>query len=120
MLRCSPNQLRKRTGSLSRSPSIFPRNAKWLAPVRRWSYLRRNGTTRYAKLVLEDLVKERGALCSSLLQAIRVRPRSDFIDCWNLLDEIAEHDRRIETSSQGHGRDGAEAFQQALTSPAGE
>ncbi len=49
------------------------------------------------KLVLEDLVKERGALCSSLLQAIRVTPRSDFIDCWNLLDEIAEHDRRIET-----------------------
>ncbi len=48
------------------------------------------------ELVLQDLVKERGALCSSLLQAAKVSPRSDFIDCWNLLDEIAEHDRRIE------------------------
>ncbi len=49
------------------------------------------------EFVLEDLVKERGALCSSLLNATKVSPRSDFIDCWNLLDEIAEHDRRIET-----------------------
>ncbi len=49
------------------------------------------------KLVLEDLVKERGALRTSLLRATQVTPRSDYIDCWNLLDEIAEHDRRIET-----------------------
>ncbi len=49
------------------------------------------------ELVLKDLVKERGALCSSLLSATKLTPRADFFDCWNLLDEIAEHDRRIET-----------------------
>ncbi len=48
------------------------------------------------ELVLKNLVEERGLLCSSLLVATKVTPRSDFIDCWNLLDEIAEHDRRIE------------------------
>ncbi len=48
------------------------------------------------ELVLQDLVRERGALCSSLRLATTMSPRSDFVDCWNILDEIAEHDRRIE------------------------
>ncbi len=47
------------------------------------------------ELVLQDLVRERGALCSPPAGDDDV-PRSDFVDCWNILDEIAEHDRRIE------------------------
>ncbi len=47
------------------------------------------------RLVLEDLQKQRQSLFEALESAAERQPRADYIDCWNLIDEIAEHDRRI-------------------------
>ncbi len=47
------------------------------------------------RLVLEDLEKQRHSLCKELERAAETQPRSDYVDCWNLIDEIGEHDRRI-------------------------
>ncbi len=49
------------------------------------------------RLVLDDLEEQRAALCEALETAASVKPRTDFVDCWNLIDEISEHERRIAT-----------------------
>jgi hypothetical protein len=43
--------------------------------------------------VLANLLEQRDALCQQLRSDAK---RSDFTECWNLLDEIADHDRRID------------------------
>ncbi len=47
------------------------------------------------RLVLEDLQKNRRSLFEALESAAERQPRRDYVDCWNLIDEIGEHDRRI-------------------------
>ncbi len=47
--------------------------------------------------ILIDLLQQRASLLEALEVAMRTKERSDYVDCWNLLDEIAEHDRRIAT-----------------------
>ncbi len=47
--------------------------------------------------LLDDLLQQRAALLEALSAAMQVRERTDYVDCWNLLDEIGEHDRRIAT-----------------------
>ncbi len=48
-------------------------------------------------LVLNDLMRERENLCNALRAVEVTNERTDFVDCWNLLDEIDEYDRRIAT-----------------------
>ncbi len=48
-------------------------------------------------LVLNDLIRERENLRKALRAAQVTKERTDFVDCWNLLDEIDEYDRRIAT-----------------------
>ncbi len=47
------------------------------------------------ELVLEDLRRHRLSLCKELERAASRQSGSDYIDCWNRIDEIGEHDRRI-------------------------
>ena len=47
------------------------------------------------QLVLDDLERQRLSLCKELEKAAARQPRTDYVDCWNLIDEIGEHDRRI-------------------------
>ncbi len=47
------------------------------------------------ELVLEDLRRHRLSLCKELERAASRQSGSDYIDRWNRIDEIGEHDRRI-------------------------
>jgi hypothetical protein len=47
--------------------------------------------------LLIDLLQQRAALLEALQAAVQTVERTDYVDCWNLLDEIGEHDRRIAT-----------------------
>ncbi len=47
--------------------------------------------------LLTYLLQERAFLLEGLQAAMQTAERADYVDCWNLLDEIAEHDRRIAT-----------------------
>ncbi len=47
--------------------------------------------------ILTDLLHQRAILLEALQAAMQIVERADYVDCWNLLDEIAEQDRRIAT-----------------------
>ncbi len=47
--------------------------------------------------ILTDLLQQRAILLEALQAAMKIVERADYVDCWNLLDEIAEQDRRIAT-----------------------
>jgi hypothetical protein len=76
------------------------------------------------QFILDDLLREREALCEALRASSVTQGRTDFVDCWNLLDEIGEQDRRIATlmsllgPPSGDGRISGASDGLSLPSPA--